>query len=155
MILTRPIPQHPKWFGYTGSSTTYRPIPVCQRAQAGLYVVCGRLGEIGDLYVLSEHRLKGLARRLVEPRLSAVRRAVGLRHHHTDGRAAAWAQSILRQARLRPVWSNERFSNIGRLIASPPTWPCGMVHRQHLLRPYGITLPAGPEVNLLAARLTY
>ena len=31
-----------------------------------LYVEWGRLGEIGDLYVLSEHRLKGLARRLVE-----------------------------------------------------------------------------------------
>ena len=31
-----------------------------------LYVEWGRLGEIGDLYVPSEHRLKGLARRLVE-----------------------------------------------------------------------------------------
>jgi len=31
-----------------------------------LYVEWGRLGEIGDLYVLPEHRRKGLARRLVE-----------------------------------------------------------------------------------------
>jgi GNAT superfamily N-acetyltransferase len=31
-----------------------------------LYVEWGRLGEIGDLYVLPEHRGKGLARRLVE-----------------------------------------------------------------------------------------
>src|SRR5262249_47733753 len=31
-----------------------------------LYVEWGRLGEIGDLYVLQEHRRKGLARRLVE-----------------------------------------------------------------------------------------
>ena len=30
-----------------------------------LYVEWGRLGEIGDLYVLPEHRCKGLARRLV------------------------------------------------------------------------------------------
>ncbi len=31
-----------------------------------LYVEWGRLGEIGDLYVLPEHRHRGLARRLVE-----------------------------------------------------------------------------------------
>ena len=31
-----------------------------------LYVEWGRLGEIGDLYVLPEHRRNGLARRLVE-----------------------------------------------------------------------------------------
>ena len=31
-----------------------------------LYVEWGRLGDIGDLYVLPEHRRKGLARRLVE-----------------------------------------------------------------------------------------
>jgi GNAT superfamily N-acetyltransferase len=31
-----------------------------------LYVEWGRLGEIGDRYVLPEHRRKGLARRLVE-----------------------------------------------------------------------------------------
>jgi GNAT superfamily N-acetyltransferase len=31
-----------------------------------LYVEWGRLGEIGDLYALPEHRRKGLARRLVE-----------------------------------------------------------------------------------------
>ena len=31
-----------------------------------LYVEWGRLGEIGDLYVLPEHRRHGLARRLVE-----------------------------------------------------------------------------------------
>jgi GNAT superfamily N-acetyltransferase len=31
-----------------------------------LYVEWGRLGEIGDLYVLPEHRRTGLARRLVE-----------------------------------------------------------------------------------------
>jgi GNAT superfamily N-acetyltransferase len=31
-----------------------------------LYVEWGRLGEIGDLYVLPEHRRRGLARRLVE-----------------------------------------------------------------------------------------
>src|SRR6516165_5904044 len=31
-----------------------------------LYVEWGRLGEIGDLYVLPEHRRKGLARCLVE-----------------------------------------------------------------------------------------
>jgi GNAT superfamily N-acetyltransferase len=31
-----------------------------------LYVEWGRLGEIGDLYVLPKHRRKGLARRLVE-----------------------------------------------------------------------------------------
>jgi GNAT superfamily N-acetyltransferase len=31
-----------------------------------LYVEWGRLGEIGDLYVLPEHRCNGLARRLVE-----------------------------------------------------------------------------------------
>jgi GNAT superfamily N-acetyltransferase len=30
------------------------------------YVEWGRLGEIGDLYVLPEHRRKGLARRLIE-----------------------------------------------------------------------------------------
>jgi GNAT superfamily N-acetyltransferase len=30
------------------------------------YVEWGRLGEIGDLYVLPEHRRRGLARRLVE-----------------------------------------------------------------------------------------
>ena len=31
-----------------------------------IYVEWGRLGDIGDLYVLPEHRRKGLARRLVE-----------------------------------------------------------------------------------------
>jgi GNAT superfamily N-acetyltransferase len=31
-----------------------------------LYVEWGRLGEIGDLYVLPEHRRRGLAKRLVE-----------------------------------------------------------------------------------------
>ncbi len=46
-----------------------------------------------------------------------------LRHHHASRRAAAWAQSILRQARLRAVRSNERFSDIGRLMVSPPSWP--------------------------------
>src|SRR6516165_7770753 len=45
-----------------------------------LYVEWGRLGEIGDLYVLTEHRRKGLARRLVEHakvwcRTQAVRRS--------------------------------------------------------------------------------
>ena len=40
-----------------------------------LYVEWGRLGEIGDLYVLPEHRRKGLARRLVE-HAKAVRRPV-------------------------------------------------------------------------------
>src|SRR5262245_8948588 len=35
MILTRPIRKHPRWFGYIGSSTTYRPIPrACPRTQA-------------------------------------------------------------------------------------------------------------------------
>ena len=47
----------------------------------------------------------------------------GLRRHHASRRAAAWAQSILRQARLRAVRSNERFSDIGRLMVSPPSWP--------------------------------
>jgi hypothetical protein len=45
----------------------------------------------------------------------------GLRHHHASRRAAASAQSIIRQARLRSVRSNERFSDIGRLMVSP-TW---------------------------------
>ena len=31
-----------------------------------LYVEWGRLGEIGDLYVLPEFRMKGIARSLVE-----------------------------------------------------------------------------------------
>ena len=35
MILTRPIPKHPKWFGYTGSSTTYRAIPGVLPENAG------------------------------------------------------------------------------------------------------------------------
>src|SRR5215467_13352928 len=35
MILTRPIRKHPRWSGYIGSSTTYRPIPrACPRTQA-------------------------------------------------------------------------------------------------------------------------
>jgi GNAT superfamily N-acetyltransferase len=41
-----------------------------------LYVEWGRLGEIGDLYVIPEHRRKGLARRLVEHAKVSVPRAV-------------------------------------------------------------------------------
>jgi len=42
--------------------------PFCWSALAvdGETAQAGRLGEIGDLYVLPEHRRKGLARRLVE-----------------------------------------------------------------------------------------
>jgi GNAT superfamily N-acetyltransferase len=38
-----------------------------------LYVEWGRLGEIGDLYVLAEHRKRGLARRLVEAAMAWCR----------------------------------------------------------------------------------
>src|SRR5262249_21056930 len=35
MILTLPTRKHPRWFGYIGSFTTYRPIPrACPRTQA-------------------------------------------------------------------------------------------------------------------------
>ena len=52
----------------------------------------------------------------------------GIRHHHAS-RRAAWAQSILRQARLRAVRSNERFSNIGRLMVSHLLGLCGIGSR--------------------------
>src|SRR6516164_3551011 len=117
MILTRPIPKHPKWFGYTGSSTTYRAIPVvCPRAQARLYVEWGRLGEIGDLYVLSEHRRKGLARRLVEHAKAWCRTKGCSAVSVTITPAGERPQSILRPARLRSVRSNKRLSNARRLI---------------------------------------
>jgi GNAT superfamily N-acetyltransferase len=100
-----------------------------------LYVEWGRLGEIGDLYVHPEHRRKGLARRLVE-HAKAWCRTQGC--HHASRRAAAWARSILRQARLRAVRSNERFSRRWTLDGlAHLLGPCGMVHGRPLTQ--GIT----------------
>jgi GNAT superfamily N-acetyltransferase len=84
-----------------------------------LYVEWGRLGEIGDLYVLPGHRRNGLARRLVEhakawcraqgcSAVSVTITPAGERRHRL--------QSLLHQTRLRTVRSNKRLGNTARLI---------------------------------------
>jgi GNAT superfamily N-acetyltransferase len=69
-----------------------------------LYVEWGRLGEIGDLYVLPEYRRRGLAQRLVAAAKDWCR-AKGCSavsdHHCAHGRTARPAQPILRPARLQ------------------------------------------------------
>jgi GNAT superfamily N-acetyltransferase len=84
-----------------------------------LYVEWGRLGEIGDLYVLPEHRRNGLARRLVEHAKAWCPCAGllgGYRDDYIGRRAASSPQSLLRQVRLRTIRSNERLSYTARLI---------------------------------------
>ena len=74
------------------------------------------------------------------PRLCAVPKAV--RRSPSPSRqqgAPASAQSILRQARLRSVRSNERFSDIGRWSAHL-LGLCGMIYGRHLHR--ALHLPA-------------
>jgi GNAT superfamily N-acetyltransferase len=65
------------------------------------YVEWGRLSEIGDLYVLSEHRRKGLARRLIAVR-KAVRRSQSPSRQQVSGDIAS-ANSTLGSASRSPV----------------------------------------------------
>ena len=65
------------------------------------YVEWGRLSEIGDLYVLSEHRRKGLARRLIAVR-KAVRRSQSPSRKQVSGDIAS-ANSTLGSASRGPV----------------------------------------------------
>jgi GNAT superfamily N-acetyltransferase len=64
-----------------------------------LYVEGGRLGEIGDLYVLPEHRCKGLARRLVE-------------------QAKAWCRTQGCSAVSVTIYATLGFAQSGRMSAS-------------------------------------
>src|SRR5262249_8574663 len=77
-----------------------------------LYVEWGRLGEIGDLYVLPEHRRKGLARRLVEHAKSWCR---------TQG-CSAVSVTITpageRRHRLSQYYAGLGFAQSGRMSAS-------------------------------------
>jgi GNAT superfamily N-acetyltransferase len=79
-----------------------------------LYVEWGRLGEIGDLYVLPEHRRHGLAGRLVE-RAKAWCRAQG---------CSAVSVTITpvgeRRHRLSQFYARLGFEQTGRMSASAP-----------------------------------
>ena len=92
---------------------------VCHAVSTVLYVEWGRLGEIGDLYVLPEHRRNGLARRLVEhakawcraqgcSAVSVTITLAGERRHRLS--------HFYTRTRLRTVRSNKRLGNTARLI---------------------------------------
>jgi GNAT superfamily N-acetyltransferase len=82
-----------------------------------LYVEWGRLGEIGDLYVLPEHRRRGIARQLVEAAMLWCR----------DVNCSAVQVTITPQGeethRLSQLYARLQFSPTGRTImtaALPP-----------------------------------
>lgn len=83
------------------------------------YVEWGRLGEIGDLYVLPEHRRHGLARRLVE-HAKAWCRAQG---------CTAVSVTITpvgeRRHRLSRFYARLGFEQTGRMSASATLEACG------------------------------
>ena len=83
----------------------------------GLYVEWGRLGEIGDLYVLPEHRRTVDVALSNTPRLGAVPRAApAVSVTITSAGERLQPELLSRQTGLRTVRSNERLSNTGRLI---------------------------------------
>jgi hypothetical protein len=97
-----------------------------------LYVEWGRLGEIGDLYVLPEHRRCGPGAASYRARQGLVPRARllgGFSHHYADGRATASAQPLLRSARLRADRPQKRLRSARYLTAGSAFEAC----------PFGIT----------------
>ena len=76
------------------------------------YVEWGRLGEIGDLYVLPEHRRKGLARRLIE-HAKGWCRAQGC-----SAVSVTITQAGERRHRLSQFYAGLGFARSGRMSAS-------------------------------------
>jgi GNAT superfamily N-acetyltransferase len=76
-----------------------------------LYVEWGRLGEVGDLYVLPEHRRKGLARCLVE-HAKAWCRAQGC-----SAASVTIAQAGERRHRLSHLYTGLGFARSDRMSA--------------------------------------
>jgi GNAT superfamily N-acetyltransferase len=77
-----------------------------------LYVEWGRLGEIGDLYVLPGHRRLGLARRLVE------RAKIWCRAHGCSAVSVTITPAGERRHRLSQFYGRLGFEQTGRMNAS-------------------------------------
>jgi len=79
-----------------------------------LYVEWGRLGEIGDLYVLPEHRRHGLARRLVE------RAKIWCGAQGCSAVSVTITRAGERRHQLSQFYARLGFEQTGRMNASAP-----------------------------------